>query len=47
MSFEFEIVVEKDDDEIEATGESKNVIPKETEITCKAFSMPRPPPPFS
>ncbi|XP_049378266.1 uncharacterized protein LOC125843073 [Solanum stenotomum] len=39
-------VVEKGDDEIEVTGESKNVIEKEAKKTQKVVFMPRPPPPF-
>uniref|UniRef100_M1D9K3 Integrase core domain containing protein n=1 Tax=Solanum tuberosum TaxID=4113 RepID=M1D9K3_SOLTU len=46
MPSEVEIVVEKDDNEIEVTGGSKNVIDKETEMTQKVVPMPRPPPPF-
>ncbi|XP_049371952.1 uncharacterized protein LOC125836842 [Solanum verrucosum] len=46
MPFEVEIVVEKDDDEIEVTGESKNATEREAEITQKVVPMPRPPPPF-
>ncbi|KAK4737122.1 hypothetical protein R3W88_000819 [Solanum pinnatisectum] len=38
--------VEKDDDEIEVTGESKNATEKEAEITQKVVPKPRPPPPF-
>ncbi|KAK4729927.1 hypothetical protein R3W88_022915 [Solanum pinnatisectum] len=45
MPSEVEILVVKDD-EIEITGESKNAIEKEAEITQKVVSMPRPPPPF-
>ncbi|KAK4717970.1 hypothetical protein R3W88_016308 [Solanum pinnatisectum] len=45
-SFEVEIMVEKDDDEIEVTGESKNATEKESEITQKVVPMPRPLPPF-
>lgn len=46
MPFEVEIVVEKDNDEIEVTGESKNATEKEAEITQKIVHMPRPPPSF-
>ncbi|KAK4737404.1 hypothetical protein R3W88_001101 [Solanum pinnatisectum] len=46
MSSEVEIVVEKDDYEIEVTGESKNATKKEAKITQKVVIMPRPPPPF-
>ncbi|KAK4706614.1 hypothetical protein R3W88_033826 [Solanum pinnatisectum] len=39
--------VERDDDEIEITVESKNSIEKEAEVTQKVVPMPRPPPPFT
>ncbi|XP_049357125.1 uncharacterized protein LOC125821804 [Solanum verrucosum] len=44
MPSEVEIVVQKDDDEIEVTGESKNATEKEAKITQKDVPMPRPPP---
>uniref|UniRef100_M1DEV5 Integrase core domain containing protein n=1 Tax=Solanum tuberosum TaxID=4113 RepID=M1DEV5_SOLTU len=37
---------ERDDDEIEATGESKNATKKEAEVTQKVVPMTRPQPPF-
>ncbi|XP_015161560.1 uncharacterized protein [Solanum tuberosum] len=46
MPSEVEIVVEKDDDEIEVTGESKDATEKEAKITQKVVPMPRPPPRF-
>ncbi|XP_049381274.1 uncharacterized protein LOC125845788 [Solanum stenotomum] len=46
MPSEVEIVVEKYDDELEVTEESKNATEKEVEVTQKVFHMPRPPPPF-
>ncbi|KAK4731210.1 hypothetical protein R3W88_024198 [Solanum pinnatisectum] len=46
MPSEVEIVVEKDDDEIEVSGEYNNATEKEAEITQKVVPMPRPPPPF-
>lgn len=42
-----EILVEKDDDDIEVTGVSKNATRKEMEITQKVVPMPRPSSPFS
>ncbi|XP_049394506.1 uncharacterized protein LOC125858735 [Solanum stenotomum] len=39
-------MVEKGDDEIEVTGESKNATEKEAEKTQKVVPMPRPPPSF-
>ncbi|KAK4713472.1 hypothetical protein R3W88_019379 [Solanum pinnatisectum] len=46
MPSEVEIVVEKDDDEIEVIGESKNATEKEAVITQKVVPMLEPPPPF-
>ncbi|XP_015166987.1 uncharacterized protein [Solanum tuberosum] len=46
MMSKVEILVEKDDEEIEVTGESKNATEKEAEITQKVVLMPRPPSPF-
>ncbi|XP_049365811.1 uncharacterized protein LOC125830674 [Solanum verrucosum] len=46
MPSEVERVVEKDADEIEFTGESKDATEKEAEVTQKVVPMPRPPPPF-
>uniref|UniRef100_M1DL60 Integrase core domain containing protein n=1 Tax=Solanum tuberosum TaxID=4113 RepID=M1DL60_SOLTU len=46
ISFEIEIVVERDDNEIEVTEEFKNATEKEVEVTQKVVPMPRPPPPF-
>jgi len=46
MLSEVEIVVERDEDKIEVTGESKNATEKKTEITQKVVPMPRPPPAF-
>ncbi|KAK4706535.1 hypothetical protein R3W88_033915 [Solanum pinnatisectum] len=44
--FQVKIVVEKDDDEIEVTRESKKAIEKEAEITQKVVPMATPPSPF-
>ncbi|KAK4708769.1 hypothetical protein R3W88_029694 [Solanum pinnatisectum] len=41
-----DFALEKDDDEIEVTRESKDSTEKEEEVTQKVFRMPRPPPPF-
>ena len=46
MPSKVEIVVEKDDEEIEVTGESKNATEKEAEVTQKVVPIPGPPPPF-
>ncbi|KAK4727058.1 hypothetical protein R3W88_031975 [Solanum pinnatisectum] len=46
MPSEVEILVDKDDEEIEVTGESKNAIEKDAELTQKVVHRPRPPPPF-
>ncbi|KAK4716475.1 hypothetical protein R3W88_014813 [Solanum pinnatisectum] len=46
MPPEVDVEVGKDDEEIEVTGESKNAIEKEAEITQNVVPMPRPPPPF-
>lgn len=43
---EVEIIVRKDDDEIQVTPEYKNATEKKVEITKKVVHMPRPPPPF-
>ncbi|KAK4717993.1 hypothetical protein R3W88_016331 [Solanum pinnatisectum] len=41
-----EIVVERDEDKIEVTRESKNATEKKAEVTQKVVPMPRPPLPF-
>ncbi|XP_015161557.1 uncharacterized protein [Solanum tuberosum] len=46
MTSEVERVVEKDADEIEVTGKTKDVAEKEVELTQIVVPMPRPPPPF-
>uniref|UniRef100_M1DEX2 Integrase core domain containing protein n=1 Tax=Solanum tuberosum TaxID=4113 RepID=M1DEX2_SOLTU len=47
MLSEVEAVVERNDDEIKVTGESKSATEiGEVEITHKVVPMPRPPPPF-
>uniref|UniRef100_M1DAS9 Integrase core domain containing protein n=1 Tax=Solanum tuberosum TaxID=4113 RepID=M1DAS9_SOLTU len=46
MLSKVEILVEKDNDEIEVTGESKNATEKEAKITQKVVPMPKTPPPF-
>ncbi|XP_049376924.1 uncharacterized protein LOC125841797 [Solanum stenotomum] len=46
MPSDVEIVVEKDVDEMKVTGEMKDVVEKEDDLTQKVIPMPRPPPPF-
>ncbi|KAK4724068.1 hypothetical protein R3W88_026847 [Solanum pinnatisectum] len=46
MTFEIEVEVTKDDDEIEVTRKSQNATEKEVDITQKVVPMPRPPPQF-
>ncbi|KAK4727301.1 hypothetical protein R3W88_032218 [Solanum pinnatisectum] len=46
MTSKVENVIERDEDKIEVTGESKNATEKEAEITQKIVPMPRPPPLF-
>ncbi|KAK4706944.1 hypothetical protein R3W88_033505 [Solanum pinnatisectum] len=46
MPSEVEIMVERDDDEIEVTRESMNATEKEAEVTQKVVPIPRPSPSF-
>jgi len=46
MPSEVENMVEKNANEIEVTGDPKDVTETEAKVTEKVISMPRPPPPF-